>query len=573
MPVNVSISSSSQIQVSQAVANPVGVPGSAGQSVSIKGQWTTSTNYVYRDIVYNNGVSYICKQAHASASLTEPGVGANWTNVYEPYAATPINDGAQGSSTTYSSDKIETELASKSDSSHTHSANDILSDTLHPSLITSTAITQYQTSIDHNQLLNFDISEHRTIDDASSGATDLWSAQKIVSSLGSKADVSHTHGVGDITVAGTFDESLISQISITQHQAAIDHGSIAGLGDNDHTTYINNSIVSSMFADPASDFDVPAQNSIEGENNGQGLLKLTRSATTTTLPTKTAVEMFTMYDGATLIGGWIDSNGARIGSGDHTNLLPNDIYWYWDRVFNIGPNGSIFIEDAGSIRFYEQATQGDYYLSIRAPEDLSALYDYILPKKATSVGALLTHAIDGADNGKMRWEDTIGTAFPTTNLYDGRKFMRKDLGEEFFYDDGTIMGSPIVPRWISTETVPYFFGRNAGIGAAGVQTLSGIGNGGPLDADTGFYIPHDMLILDIMAQSGQSMTGDYRLQRDSTEIGALTMTASQSAAKARSLATAIVFSSDAVLWADVDLVSGVLDDPQLIVWTKKFISA
>lgn len=57
-------------------------------------------------------------------------------------------------------------------------------------------------------------------------------------------DDSHNHtgttisalDTGDITT-GTFANARISQGSVTQHQGAIDHGSIAGLGDDDHTIY------------------------------------------------------------------------------------------------------------------------------------------------------------------------------------------------------------------------------------------------------------------------------------------------------------------------------------------------
>lgn len=52
-----------------------------------------------------------------------------------------------------------------------------------------------------------------------------------------KADTSHTHAASDV-VSGTFADARVSQTSVTQHQAAIDHGSIAGLGDDDHTQYV-----------------------------------------------------------------------------------------------------------------------------------------------------------------------------------------------------------------------------------------------------------------------------------------------------------------------------------------------
>ena len=55
------------------------------------------------------------------------------------------------------------------------------------------------TNIDHNQLTNYNIAEHRTINDVSTASTSLWSASKINSELSGKADTSHTHVYTDIT--------------------------------------------------------------------------------------------------------------------------------------------------------------------------------------------------------------------------------------------------------------------------------------------------------------------------------------------------------------------------------------
>jgi hypothetical protein len=55
------------------------------------------------------------------------------------------------------------------------------------------------TDIDHNQLTNYDINEHREINDSGTGVTDLWSADKINTELGGKSDTGHTHLEADIT--------------------------------------------------------------------------------------------------------------------------------------------------------------------------------------------------------------------------------------------------------------------------------------------------------------------------------------------------------------------------------------
>ena len=47
----------------------------------------------------------------------------------------------------------------------------------------------------------------------------------------------HNHDASDIN-SGTFADARIAESNVTQHQGAIDHGSIAGLGDDDHTQYL-----------------------------------------------------------------------------------------------------------------------------------------------------------------------------------------------------------------------------------------------------------------------------------------------------------------------------------------------
>ena len=58
--------------------------------------------------------------------------------------------------------------------------------------VQSSTITQHEGDIDHNELTNYDINEHRTINDSATGSTDLWSASKINSDLDTKTDKSTT---------------------------------------------------------------------------------------------------------------------------------------------------------------------------------------------------------------------------------------------------------------------------------------------------------------------------------------------------------------------------------------------
>jgi hypothetical protein len=89
------------------------------------------------------------------------------------------------------------------------------------------------TDIDHNALTNYDVGQHRVINDAGTSATELWSASKIDTELSGKADTSHTHSTSDIT-SGTFADARISESSVTQHEAAIDHDALSNFVANEH---------------------------------------------------------------------------------------------------------------------------------------------------------------------------------------------------------------------------------------------------------------------------------------------------------------------------------------------------
>ena len=67
---------------------------------------------------------------------------------------------------------------------HVHGAGDITSGTFADGLVAESNVTQHVGAIDHNALLNYAVGQHRTINDAGSGATDLWSASKIGTTVG-----------------------------------------------------------------------------------------------------------------------------------------------------------------------------------------------------------------------------------------------------------------------------------------------------------------------------------------------------------------------------------------------------
>jgi hypothetical protein len=49
-----------------------------------EGSWAGSTSYAQEDVVVNGGESYTCIADHTSGSLSEPGVGADWIDFWEP---------------------------------------------------------------------------------------------------------------------------------------------------------------------------------------------------------------------------------------------------------------------------------------------------------------------------------------------------------------------------------------------------------------------------------------------------------------------------------------------------------
>ncbi len=76
--------------------------------------------------------------------------------------------------------------------------------------ISQSSVTQHEAAIDHDALTNFDIAQHRVINDAGSSTIELWSSSKIdaeisavISGLDVKAAVdTSTKGHGNITLSG-----------------------------------------------------------------------------------------------------------------------------------------------------------------------------------------------------------------------------------------------------------------------------------------------------------------------------------------------------------------------------------
>lgn len=116
---------------------------------------------------------------------------------------------------------------------HNHVASDIISGQFADARISQSSVVQHESAITHDNLNGFVLDEHRSLDDASTTTTNLWSADKISTELSGKSDTGHNHSASDIT-AGTFADARISQSSVTQHQGAIDHDSLANFVLDEH---------------------------------------------------------------------------------------------------------------------------------------------------------------------------------------------------------------------------------------------------------------------------------------------------------------------------------------------------
>jgi hypothetical protein len=128
---------------------------------------------------------------------------------------------------------------------HTHDASDITSGTFADARIASSNVTQYESSINHNVLLNYNITEHRIINDGGTSATELWSASKINTELSGKSNTSHTH-THSSTTGQTANDHHNQQHAIdgSDHTGTLDHSEI---NDNEPTKHrlINDSGTSS----------------------------------------------------------------------------------------------------------------------------------------------------------------------------------------------------------------------------------------------------------------------------------------------------------------------------------------
>lgn len=100
--------------------------------------------------------------------------------------------------------------------------------------LTGTIFSTNDSEIDHNSLSNYAVGEHRTINDAGTSVTDLWSADKINTELGTKADSTDLNdyqptseknqasGYAGLDANTKIPESLLPSIAITETYSVAD---------------------------------------------------------------------------------------------------------------------------------------------------------------------------------------------------------------------------------------------------------------------------------------------------------------------------------------------------------------
>ena len=152
-----------------------------------------------------------------------------------------INDVGTASTDLWSANKINTELAGKADTGHAHGAGDVTSGVFADARISQSSVTQHQAAIDHDALTNYTAAAHRTINDAGSAATDLWSAQKIAAEdalLIAHADISEAEGWLRKTGASTYEAVKTNHTATTAPAATDDSGSGYAVG----STWLNTTL-------------------------------------------------------------------------------------------------------------------------------------------------------------------------------------------------------------------------------------------------------------------------------------------------------------------------------------------
>lgn len=164
--------------------------------------------------------------------------------------------------------------------------------------------------------------------------------------------------------AGTLADARVAESNVTQHQGAIDHGSIAGLSDDDHSQYLladgtralsgdlsagSNKVTN--LATPTADADAANKSYVDSLVSGLKWKPAVRVATTA------AGALATSFENGDTVDGVVLSTGDRILLKNQINAIENGIYTVEasgaptradDMLSASGAAGSVVFVDEGS---------------------------------------------------------------------------------------------------------------------------------------------------------------------------------------------------------------------------------
>lgn len=124
-------------------------------------------------------------------------------------------------------------------------SNKLTKQTLNPGTLEELELDVDETNIDHDQLLNFDVDEHRPLDDASTTSTSLWSSDKIQTELDGKVNaipnpVSDNKLLKSIGLDGVNVEQTSIDVDDSNNVTGINNLTVSGdLTVNGTTTSVN----------------------------------------------------------------------------------------------------------------------------------------------------------------------------------------------------------------------------------------------------------------------------------------------------------------------------------------------
>ena len=258
----------------------------------------------------------------------------------------------------------------------------VVVETINPGVNEKVEIDLDQTRIDHNQLLNYDIDQHRSLDDLSTTTTSLWSSTKIQSELDNKVN----------SVTPVTDNTLIKSVGTT----GVDF-EVTGVvvDDSNNVTGINDLI-------------------IDGDLTVNGT---TTSVNSTTLDIVDA--NITLNNGGTQASANSQNAGITIEMSDATDALIS---------YNSSNTSKFEIGESGDLREVLTSSHSQNITNKTIDLDNNTLIN--VETDNFKVGVVLTDISGSVDNTKIAGAQSIKD-YVTTQL------ATQDEASEITYDNST----------------------------------------------------------------------------------------------------------------------------------------